>query len=148
MNFSWTKRVSGRVAGRVSAVWLGLGLFTALSVAQKPLTVTILHTNDLHAHVEPTAIKGKTYGGYARHATLIQRVRAQEKNVLLLNAGDVFQGTLFFNMYDGLADGMILNAMGYQAQTLGNHEFDRGIPASEIWSASLSGCPSLTLSEV
>jgi 5'-nucleotidase len=129
MNFSWTKRVSGRVAGRVSAVWLGLGLFTAVSVAQKPLTVTILHTNDLHAHVEPTAIKGKTYGGYARHATLIQRVRAQEKNVLLLNAGDVFQGTLFFNMYDGLADGMILNAMGYQAQTLGNHEFDRGIPA-------------------
>lgn len=96
--------------------------------AQKPLTFTIIHTNDLHAHVEPTPIRGKSYGGYARHATLIQRITAKEKNVVLLNAGDVFQGTLYFNMYDGLADGMILNALGYQAQTLGNHEFDKGVP--------------------
>jgi 5'-nucleotidase / UDP-sugar diphosphatase len=105
-----------------------LVFFVGSTFAQRPLTVTILHTNDLHAHIEPTAIKGKTYGGYARHMTLIKQTRAKEKNVLLLNAGDVFQGTLFFNVYDGLADGMLLNSLGYQAQTLGNHEFDKGIP--------------------
>lgn len=104
-----------------------LGLLAASGAqAQKPLTVTILHTNDLHAHIEPTAIKGKTYGGYARHATIIKQTRKAEKNVLLLNAGDVFQGTLYFNMYDGLADLTIMNALGYQAQTIGNHEFDKG----------------------
>ncbi len=101
-----------------------LAALAATSYAQKPLTVTILHTNDLHAHIEPTAIKGKTYGGYARHATLVKEARKKEKNVLLLNAGDVFQGTLYFNLYEGLADLAILNAMGYQAQTIGNHEFD------------------------
>ena len=110
---------------RQTAILLGLSI-VSFSPAQKPLTVTILHTNDLHAHIEPTAIKGKTYGGYARHATLIKRVRKAEKNVLLLNAGDVFQGTLYFNMYDGLADLTIMNALGYQAQTIGNHEFDKG----------------------
>ena len=110
---------------RSTAILLGL-LSATVAVAQKPLTLTVLHTNDLHAHIEPTAIKGKTYGGYARHATIIKQTRQKEKNVLLLNAGDVFQGTLYFNLYDGLADLTILNALGYQAQTIGNHEFDRG----------------------
>ena len=104
-----------------------LGLFSvATAFGQKPLTVTILHSNDLHSHMEPTAIKGKTYGGYARQATIIKRTRAKEKNVLLLNAGDCFQGTLYFNMYDGLADLAFMNAMNYDAQCAGNHEFDKG----------------------
>ena len=110
-----------------------LGIFallfaSTLSFAQKPLTVTIIHTNDLHAHVEPTPIRGKTYGGYARIATLVKQIRAKEKNTLFLCAGDVFQGTLYFNEYEGLADVNILNRMGLQAACLGNHEFDRGIP--------------------
>jgi 5'-nucleotidase / UDP-sugar diphosphatase len=108
---------------------LGLLALTCGAFAQKPLTLTVLHTNDLHAHVEPTPIRGKAYGGYARHATIIKQTKAKEKNVLVLNAGDVFQGTLYFNVYDGLADLALLNSIGYQAQTLGNHEFDKGIPA-------------------
>jgi 5'-nucleotidase / UDP-sugar diphosphatase len=94
--------------------------------AQKPLTITILHTNDLHAHLEPTLVKGKSLGGYARHATIIKDARKQEKNTLLLNAGDCFQGTLYFNMYEGLADVSIMNVLGYTAMCVGNHEFDKG----------------------
>ncbi len=97
-------------------------------VAQKPLTLTILHSNDIHAHEEPTAIKGKTYGGLARITTIIKQTRAKEKNVILLNAGDCFQGTLYFNIYGGLSEAAILSRMGYDASCLGNHEFDKGIP--------------------
>ena len=94
--------------------------------ADRPITITFLDTNDLHAHVKPTLIRGKGYGGYARLATLVRRTRAKEKNVLLLNAGDTFQGTLYFNAYEGLADAAILSAIGVDAGTVGNHEFDRG----------------------
>lgn len=110
-------------------LWLPIAFFAGSVLAQRPLTITILHSNDLHAHIDPTPIKGKTYGGYARHATLIKQTKAKERNVLVLNAGDVFQGTSFFNTYDGLADAVILNELGYQAQTLGNHEFDKGVGA-------------------
>jgi 5'-nucleotidase len=106
--------------------------FAGLSVgafADRPITVTILHTNDMHAHVEPTVIRRVPYGGYARQATVIRQVRAKEKNVLLLNAGDTFQGTLFFNVYEGLADLAFMNAVKYDAMAVGNHEFDKG-PAS------------------
>ncbi|MDR3690681.1 MAG: bifunctional metallophosphatase/5'-nucleotidase [Fimbriimonas sp.] len=108
--------------------WLvGLSLLlTSVSLADKPITITLIHTNDLHAHIEPIKIKGSTFGGYARQATIIKRVRATEPNVLLLSAGDTFQGTLFFNTYEGLADLAFMNAVGYQAMAVGNHEFDRG----------------------
>ena len=99
---------------------------TAPAWGDKPITITFLDTNDLHAHVMPTTIKGKSYGGYARIATLVRQTREKEKNVVVLNAGDTFQGTLFFNAYEGLADGAILSAIGIDAGTVGNHEFDRG----------------------
>ena len=123
------KQVPDRSPWTSSKVWVSLisGLLLAGSaLAQKPLTLTILHTNDLHAHVEPTAIKGATFGGYARHATLIKEIRKKEKNVILLNAGDVFQGTLYFNTFEGLADLNAMNALKYDAMCLGNHEFDKG----------------------
>lgn len=103
--------------------------FTGLSVgalADLPITVTILHTNDMHAHADPTVIRKVPYGGYARQATLIRQTRATEKNVLLLNAGDTFQGTLLFNVYEGLADLAFMNAVRYDAMAVGNHEFDKG----------------------
>lgn len=103
-------------------------LMATFCVAQRPLTLTILHSNDIHAHEEPTAIKGKTYGGLARITTIVKQTRAKEKNVILLNAGDCFQGTLYFNIYEGLSEGMIFNRMGYDASCVGNHEFDKGIP--------------------
>lgn len=103
-----------------------LSLLSVAAFADQPITVTILHTNDLHAHAEPTNIAKKPYGGYARQATLIQRFRKSDPNVILLNAGDTFQGTLYFNVYEGLVDLTYMNYIGYQAMTIGNHEFDRG----------------------
>lgn len=103
-----------------------VALLPAIAFADKPITITFFDTNDLHAHVKPTLIRGKTYGGYARIATIIREARAKDPNVVLLNAGDTFQGTLYFNTYEGLADGAILSAIGVDAGTVGNHEFDRG----------------------
>lgn len=88
--------------------------------------VTFVHTNDLHAHADSTKVKGTPLGGYARMATLLIAMRDQETNPVFLNAGDTFQGTLFFNVYEGLADLQFLNFMGFQAAAVGNHEFDRG----------------------
>jgi 5'-nucleotidase/UDP-sugar diphosphatase len=99
---------------------------TSIAWADKPITITLLHSNDLHAHIEPTTIHGKTFGGYARQATLIRHFRETEPNVMLLSVGDTFQGTLYFNTYEGLADCAFMNAVGYQAMAVGNHEFDRG----------------------
>lgn len=89
-------------------------------------TLTVLHTNDMHARVEPAKVKGEFVGGYARQMTLLKKYMASDPNVLLINAGDTFQGTLFFNQYQGLADLAFMNAAGYRAMTLGNHEFDKG----------------------
>lgn len=104
-----------------------LGLWSlGLLVAAQPLDLTVVHTNDLHAHLEPTKRREKSFGGYARTATIIRELRSKEPNTIVLNAGDTFQGTLFFNVYVGLADLAIMNAIGYDAMTVGNHEFDRG----------------------
>lgn len=89
--------------------------------------MTILHTNDMHSHVMPSTVKGKSIGGYARQASVIIERRNQATNPILLNAGDVFQGTLYFNEYEGLADLSFMNMIGYDVMCLGNHEFDRGI---------------------
>lgn len=98
----------------------------AASAAVADTTITVLHTNDLHAHVEPTVIRGKSYGGYARQATLIEQFRKSDPNTVLLNGGDTFQGTLYFNVYEGLADLAFMNAVRYEGMAVGNHEFDRG----------------------
>lgn len=111
---------------RLQAHLLTLLAASSFVFADEPVTVTILHTNDLHAHLDPVSIAKKPYGGYARQATLIKRFRASDPNVLLLNAGDVFQGTMYFNVYEGLADLAFMNSVGYQAMAVGNHEFDRG----------------------
>ncbi|MEO7908942.1 MAG: 5'-nucleotidase C-terminal domain-containing protein, partial [Roseiflexaceae bacterium] len=89
----------------------------------------IIHTNDHHARIEP--VTGGTpvapiHGGVARRKTLIDAIRDQGGNQVLLDAGDVFQGTLWFTQYLGQADLEFYNAMGYEAMTIGNHEFDKG----------------------
>ena len=100
----------------------------------RPITLTLLHTNDTHSHLEPfprdgeltAGNQGPQQGGIARRKTLIDTIRASEPNVLLLDAGDNFQGTIFYNAWKGSAEIMALNALGYDAATLGNHEFDLG----------------------
>ncbi|HMI05330.1 MAG TPA: metallophosphatase [Pedobacter sp.] len=90
----------------------------------------ILHTNDVHSRVEPFAMDGSKYqglGGTARRAALIGKIRADEANVLLLDAGDIFQGTPYFNLYGGEIEMKLMTLMGYDAATMGNHDFDNGL---------------------
>ena len=96
----------------------------------KHTKITILHTNDVHSHIEPFPDNDPKYpglGGAARRASLIQQIRNEEENVLLLDAGDVFQGTPYFNMYEGEIDFKLMSLMQYDAATIGNHDFDNGI---------------------
>ena len=87
--------------------------------------ITILHTNDTHSQVEPS--ERNDMGGFARRLGVIEQIRAEERNVLLFDAGDFWQGTPYFNFFDGLLEIEAFNRMGYTAITLGNHEFDNGV---------------------
>jgi 5'-nucleotidase len=93
--------------------------------------ITILHTNDTHSQIDPLpandANAGK--GGVARRATLVKRVRKENPNTLLIDAGDVLQGTPYFNFYKGEVEYKAMSAIGYDVGTLGNHEFDNGVEA-------------------
>ena len=86
--------------------------------------LTILHTNDTHSQIEP---KANGQCGYARRMGLIKQERQADKNLLLLDAGDFCQGTPYFNFYHGRVEIDAMNRMGYDAATLGNHEFDNGL---------------------
>jgi 5'-nucleotidase len=92
--------------------------------------ITLLHTNDTHSHIEPFGpgngpLSG--LGGVARRATLLRQLRRQLGSVLLLDAGDTFQGTPYFNRYKGRLDYQLMRMLGYDAGTLGNHDFDNGV---------------------
>uniref|UniRef100_A0A8C1KUB6 5'-nucleotidase n=1 Tax=Cyprinus carpio TaxID=7962 RepID=A0A8C1KUB6_CYPCA len=93
----------------------------------------LLHTNDVHARVEETnkdsgkCSKPPCFAGVARRFTKIKEVRSKEKNVLLLDAGDQFQGTVWFNFYKGAEAAHFMNKLGYDAMAIGNHEFDNGV---------------------
>jgi 5'-nucleotidase len=92
--------------------------------------ITILHTNDQHSRIEPFPMDGGKYqglGGFSQRALLINEIRKQEKNVLLLDSGDIWQGTPYFNLYGGEVEFKLMSEMKYDASTLGNHDFDKGI---------------------
>lgn len=98
--------------------------------AQQKVKLVILHTNDTHSQVEPSeksTMKTADMGGYARRMGVISKIREQEKNVLLVDAGDFSQGTPYFNFFNGRVEVDAMNRMKYDAITLGNHEFDNGI---------------------
>lgn len=102
-------------------------------VCRAEFELTLLHTNDVHARVEETSMDSGTcskppcFAGVARRFTKIREVRSKEKNVLLLDAGDQFQGTVWFNFYKGKEAAHFMNRLGYDAMALGNHEFDNGV---------------------
>lgn len=106
--------------------WVLTAALLGSAATAAPLTVTILHTDDLHAHLDPVKIGEGTYGGYARQTALIRKHAAEDINPLILSSGDTFQGTLYYNVYQGLADVLFMNLQGYQAMAVGNHEFDNG----------------------
>lgn len=111
---------------------LGLGFLSSAfrSDAKSKVKIVILHTNDVHSHIDPFPMNDPKYpglGGVERRSALIRDVRAQEKNVILLDAGDIFQGTPYFNMYGGEVEMKLMTAMGYEASAIGNHDFDGGM---------------------
>jgi 5'-nucleotidase len=94
------------------------------------IKVTLLHTNDWHSRIEAFPKDGGKFagmGGAATRAALIKKIRAEEEHVLLLDAGDIFQGTPYFNFFEGELEYKLMSEMGYDAATLGNHDFDNGI---------------------
>ncbi|MBV7394662.1 bifunctional metallophosphatase/5'-nucleotidase [Mameliella sediminis] len=105
--------------------------------AQADYTLTILHTNDFHARFEPISkydsgcsveddAAGKCFGGSARLVTAVNEAKARSNNHILVDGGDQFQGTLFYTYYKGKLAAEMMNLMGYDAMTVGNHEFDDG----------------------
>jgi len=105
--------------------------------AMADYTLTILHTNDFHARFEPISkydsgcgsednAEGKCFGGSARLVTAIADARARSNNSILVDGGDQFQGTLFYTYYKGALAAEMMNKLGYDGMTVGNHEFDDG----------------------
>lgn len=114
-----------------SAALLGVSGIPSISFAKNDITkITILHTNDVHSHVDPFPENDAKYpglGGVAQRAALINKIRNEEKNVLLFDVGDIFQGTPYFNLYGGELEMKLMTQMAYDASTIGNHDFDNGI---------------------
>lgn len=107
------------------------GAFPWEALATEPTKkLTILHTNDVHSRLEPFGSDAGKYagqGGVAARAALIAQIRKEEKNVLLLDAGDIFQGTPYFNLYKGEPEMKAMSMMHYDASAMGNHDFDAGV---------------------
>ncbi|MDA9555288.1 metallophosphatase [Pelobium sp.] len=94
------------------------------------VNLTILHTNDVHSRIDPFPMDGTINagkGGVAPRAAIINKIRSEEKNVLLLDAGDIFQGTPYFNFWGGELEIKMMSMMGYDASIMGNHDFDNGV---------------------
>jgi len=114
-----------------ATAFVTLGGLSLQSFSSNPKKhITILHTNDVHSHIEPFPANDVNYpnlGGVARRATLIEKVRQENPNTLLLDAGDIFQGTPYFNIYGGEIEFKLMSMLKYDAATIGNHDFDNGI---------------------
>lgn len=92
--------------------------------------ITILHTNDVHSHIEPFSNDHSEFpnkGGFERRSTLINDIRKHNPDTLLFDAGDIFQGTPYFNFYGGEIEFKLMSMLKYDAVTIGNHDFDNGI---------------------
>ena len=120
--------LQGTVAG---SVLFAFGLSSESTYAASDFVkLTILHTNDVHSRIDPFPLDDEKFpgrGGVAPRSALINKIRQQEKNVLLFDAGDVFQGSPYFNYYGGELEMKLMSKMGYDAGTMGNHEFDNGL---------------------
>lgn len=96
---------------------------------EKRARLTILHTNDTHSNIDPfpeNHAKHPGMGGVARRYEMIRKIRQEEEHVLVLDAGDIFQGTPYFNRYGGSLEMRLMSELGYDAATMGNHDFDAG----------------------
>lgn len=114
-----------------SSAFIGLGglpLSSCSNTFEKHITV--LHTNDVHSHIDAFPkdhSKFPNLGGLARRAALVESIRKENKNTLLFDAGDIFQGTPYFNFYGGELEFKLMSMLKYDAATIGNHDFDNGL---------------------
>lgn len=111
-------------------VLVGPSLFAGTLGKKSSNKLTILHTNDTHSNIDPFPDNHAKYpglGGVSRRFELIQKIRQEEENVLLLDAGDIFQGTPYFNKFGGVLEMKLMSKLGYDAATMGNHDFDAGL---------------------
>ncbi|HOA36963.1 MAG TPA: metallophosphoesterase [Flavihumibacter sp.] len=102
----------------------------AMAAEARDQRLTILHTNDVHSRLEPFPMDGSRnqgLAGVAARAKAIEAIRAEGGHVVLLDAGDIFQGTPFFNFYKGEPEMKAMTMLGYDACTMGNHDFDTGM---------------------
>lgn len=109
---------------------LSLGLSLSSFKSSDIKHITVLHTNDVHSHIDPFPMddpRNPNMGGVARRASLIETIRQENPNVLLLDAGDIFQGTPYFNYYGGELEFKLMSMMKYDLSTIGNHDFDNGV---------------------
>jgi len=114
----------------VASALIGLGGFGLSSFSSATKKITILHTNDVHSHIDPFGpddARNANQGGVARRASLIASIRAENPNTLLMDAGDIFQGTPYFNYYGGELEFKLMSMLKYDVATIGNHDFDNGI---------------------
>lgn len=119
------RRSSGMLRLAVAAGLTTAALLAADFTASAGERLVILHTNDTHSQIDPVGSNG--LGGVLRRKAAIDSVRQAEKNVLLVDAGDAVQGSLFFYLYGGEVEQKVMNALGVELGILGNHEFDNGI---------------------
>ncbi|HEY5771050.1 MAG TPA: metallophosphoesterase, partial [Chitinophagaceae bacterium] len=108
----------------------GRSLLNELDADEKAHRLTVLHTNDVHSRIDPFPMDGGSnqgLGGVAARAEIIEKIRGEEEHVLLLDAGDIFQGTAYFNFYKGEPEIKAMSSMRYDATTIGNHDFDAGL---------------------
>ena len=120
--------IQGSVAGSALLTVGGLSLSSFDTLETK--CITVLHTNDVHSHIDPFPAdhpRNANMGGVARRATLIESIRKENPNVLLLDAGDIFQGTPYFNYYGGELEFKLMSMLNYDLATMGNHDFDNGL---------------------
>jgi 5'-nucleotidase len=125
LSLSFPKGLRSLYTPARAAVWAPL-----LEPQKGETLITVLHTNDTHSQIDPILENDKTYpgkGGVARRATLVKRVRKENPNTLLIDAGDVCQGTPYFNFYRGEVEYKAMSLIGYDVGTIGNHEFDNGV---------------------
>lgn len=125
------KRRSFIQKSTAATAFLTLGGLSLQSFASKNTKhITVLHTNDVHSHIDPFPSTDSNFpnqGGVARRATLVEAIRKENPNTLLLDAGDIFQGTPYFNFYGGELEFKLMSMLKYDAATIGNHDFDNGI---------------------
>ncbi|OAD40869.1 bifunctional metallophosphatase/5'-nucleotidase [Polaribacter atrinae] len=116
--------------GALSTMALVGGLTIPSFTTKKQRHITVLHTNDTHSHIEPFKANHNRFpnrGGVARRATLIEHIRQENENTLLLDAGDIFQGTPYFNYFGGELEFKLMSILKYDVATIGNHDFDNSI---------------------